>query len=61
MREIRPMPIEDLPDRPAEWAPIELGYGQPPTLRQYRYDIVHDEVEVTGPVIDYLPPERPAP
>jgi hypothetical protein len=59
--EIRPIPVEDLDDRSAEWAPLELGYGQPPTMRQFRYDIVHDEVEVTGPIIIYDPPLRPAP
>lgn len=59
--EIHPIPIEDLEHRPAEWAPLELGYGQPPTMRQFRHDIVHDEVEVTGPVVTYEKPLRPAP
>lgn len=57
--EIRPIPVEDLEGRPAEWAPIELGYGQPPTIRQFRYDILHDEVEVTGPVVVIDPPVTP--
>lgn len=61
MTELRRIPIEDVEDRDPEWEDIPLGYGQPPTLRKYQYDFVHDDVKVEGPIIAYDPPVKPAP
>jgi hypothetical protein len=58
-RTIRPIPVEDLSTREPEWEPIELGYGQPPTLRDFEYDPLHDDVRVFGPVIVIHPPIKP--
>jgi hypothetical protein len=46
-----PIPIEDRDTRDPEWQPIELGYGQPPTMRTYEWDPISNGVRVTGPLI----------
>ena len=52
MSETYPDPIEDKRDREPEWQPIELGYGQAPTMRTFEWDPISDDVRVEGPQIE---------
>lgn len=46
-----PFPTEDRDDRAPEWQPVELGYGQPPTMRTFEWDPISNTIRVTGPLI----------
>jgi hypothetical protein len=47
--------------RPPEYEPVDLGDGQPPTMREYFFDPVHGYYYSTGPkiVVQTWPPVAP--
>jgi hypothetical protein len=56
-----PVPLEDIALRTPEWVELEHRGSGTPGILKVEYDLVTEDIRVSGPVVVDNPPHAPAP